>query len=154
MTTEIEARESECVPDLWSELDQAFGAWNLGRFEPFGPRPWGPSPPFRPARTDVLDTGAAYQIVAEVPGIPKERIDIRLRGETVEIRGDAEAAKDGEAPSAVYRERRSQSYRRLVQLPEPVVAADAKAKLENGVLTLELPKQHPSASDEVKVEVA
>jgi HSP20 family protein len=155
MTKELATPQT--TPDLWTDLDRAFEELSDRFFGPFGA---GASPPgsdgarLRPARTDVSDTGAAYQIVAEVPGIPKEKLDIRVRGTTVEIRGENAAEKETAERSFVHRERAYQGYYRLLELPEAVVAGDAKAKVDNGLLVLELPKQHPSPTPgEVQVRV-
>lgn len=146
--------------DPWSDLDRLFGEMTERFFDPFG---FGAAAPasgsdgawLRPARTDVSDTGASYKIVAEVPGIPKEKLDISVRGSTVEIRGEQSQEKSADTSSYVHRERSYQGYYRLLELPEPVVAADAKAKVEHGLLELELPKQTPTPSPaEVKVRVA
>ena len=159
MTQQIEKREPRA--ELWSDFDRAFQEMTSRFFEPFGLPTFAPSvvsdgAVFRPARTDVSDTGSSYRIVAEIPGIPKEKLDIRIRGSTVEIRGEhveEKADKDGRA--FVHRERAYQGYYRTLELPEAVVATDAKAKLDNGLLELELPKQHPTPStDEVRVRVA
>ncbi len=150
MTTEIQTQESPTDP--WTDLDRVVEDLSQRFFDAFGVAPV--SPGFRPARTDVTDTGASYRIVAEMPGIPKDQLEVRVRGSSVEIRGEhAQAAqKDGE--STVYRERTYAGYYRSLELPEPVVATDAKAKVENGVLELELPKQHPTPTPaEVKVPV-
>jgi HSP20 family protein len=158
MTKELAKQET--LTDPWSELDRAVGELGWRLFEPFG---WGTLAPavrpdgsvLRPARTDVADTGTAYRIVAEIPGIPKEQLDIRVRGTTVEIRGEHAEEKATDGTTLVHRERSSRGYYRLLELPEAVVAGDAKAKLENGLLDLELPKQHPTPSpDEVRVRVA
>jgi HSP20 family molecular chaperone IbpA len=157
MTKEIEKRESR--PDVWSDFDRVFHELSAGFFEPFGVAGYVPAVPsdgagFRPARTDVSETGSAYRIVAEVPGIPKEKLDIRVRGSTVEIRGETTEEKETEGTSYVHRERVHQGYYRALELPEPVVAAEAKAKVDHGLLELELPKQHPTPEPtEVKVPV-
>jgi len=159
MSEAIQQRENRADPtadldraidDLHAGLSEVFDFW------PFAGR-WvsqrGPGGPAL-ARTDVRDTGKSFRIVAEVPGIPKEKVEIRVRGATVEIR--AEQATDATEPDGafVHRERHYAGYFRTLELPEPVVAADAKAKVENGLLELELPKLHPSPSnDEVKVAV-
>jgi HSP20 family molecular chaperone IbpA len=157
MTKEIQKKERQ--PDVFGDIDRAFAVMSSRFFEPFG---FGlPTPAlrsdgvlFRPARTDVEDTGTSYRIVAEIPGIPKEKLDIRVRGTTVEIRGEASDEKETKGASYVHRERSYQGYYRTVELPEPVVATDAKAKVDNGLLELELPKQRPTPSpDEVKVRV-
>jgi len=146
--------------DVWTELDRAFQEMSSRFLEPLGFASWatairGDGGIFRPARTDVTDTGSAYRIVAEVPGIPKEKLDIRVRGSTVEIRGEHAEEKANDEASFVHRERTYQGYYRTLELPEAVVAGQAKAKVENGLLELELPKQHPGpASDEVQVRVA
>ena len=158
MTKEIQKNETH--PDAWSDLDRVFTELSSRFFEPFGLAPYGAAirsdgARFRPARTDVSDTGSAYRIVAEVPGIPKEKLDIRVRGSTVEIRGEASSETGGKDGSFVHRERSYQGYYRTLELPEPVLASDAKAKVDNGLLELELPKQRPTPSpDEVKVPVA
>jgi len=157
MSAEIQKRESRADP--WTDLDRAFDEMREhllggGSRTPFlaieGVNPgWLRSP-----RTDVTDTGDAYRIVAEVPGIPKEQLDIRVRGTNMEIRGESSAAKEEKNAEYVHRERTYAGYYRSFDLPEPVVATEAKAKVENGLLELELPKQHPTPSNaEVKVAV-
>lgn len=161
MTREIQKRESRSDP--WADLDRAFDEMRERLFDVWDLRPFGlPFAPveareggfFRAARTDVTDTGKAYRIVAEIPGIPKDRLDIRVRGTNVEIRGENVATKEEKDQHFVHRERSYSGYYRTLELPEPVVATEAKAKVENGLLELELPKQHPTPSEsEVKVAV-
>lgn len=160
MTREI--RKPESSFDLTTDIDRAFDDMRAGLLDAFGIAPFGrplrigggEGGLLRAARTDVEDTGGAYKIVADVPGIPKEKIEIRVRGTNVEIRGEHASAAEAPAGRYVHRERRAAGFFRSVELPEPVVAADAKAKVENGVLELELPKLHPApTTDEVRVSV-
>lgn len=161
MTKEIEKREPRA--EVWSDFDHAFDEMRSRFFDTFGLAPFGL--PFGPvaardgtlwgrARMDVSDTGPAYRIVAEVPGIPKEKLDIRIRGTCVEIRGESATESETEGTEYVHRERTYAGFYRQLELPEPVVAHDAKAKVENGLLELELPKRNPSpTTEEVKVRV-
>ncbi len=159
MTTELRTTESHPAPS--ADWDPWFDDLRAGLVDAFGIAPFGLAAVggfprdggFRAPRTDVSDTGAAYKIVAELPGIPKEKIDVRIRGTSVEIRGSSEETKESDAKELLHRERRSAAYYRSLELPEPVLANAAKAKLENGLLELELPKQHPTSSDEVQVAV-
>ena len=157
MTNEIETQERHA--DVWTDLDRLFQEMSTRFLEPFGAGAYGPTVRsdgaiFRPARTDVADTGATYRITAEIPGIPKDKLDIRVRGSTVEIRGENADERSTTDRAYVHRERTYQGYYRTLELPEAVVAADAKAKVENGLLELELPKQHPTPSSaEVKVPI-
>ncbi len=161
MTREIQKKET--ATDPWTDLDRVFDAmrdrlgeiWDLRPFgQPFAPIERFDSGFFRAARTDVTDTGAAYKIVAEVPGIPKDKLDIRIRGSSIEIRGESAASEEKKDAEYIHRERTYAGYFRRLELPEPVVATEAKAKVENGLLELELPKQHPTPSNaEVKIAV-
>ena len=151
-------RPSPTVPDF----DRAFDAlWNRARAA-LGPFPFEGTfsslghdrSLFRAAPTDVVDTGKAYQIKAEVPGISKDQIDIRVTGSLVEISGENKTEKNESSPGYLHRERLVSGFHRAFELPEPVVAEKAKAQVVNGVLELELPKQHttPRAA-ETKVKV-
>lgn len=155
MTREIQERKHAADP--WTEIDRAFDAMRRDFAEAFGIIPFGSVEPGRALltpRTDVTDTGKAYRLVAEIPGIPKEKLDIRVHGATVEIRGEHEATTEEAGEQYLRRERAYSGYYRAFELPDPVVAADAKAKVVNGVLELELPKQHPTLSEkEVHVPV-
>jgi len=159
MTTEIQPKESRIDP--WTDFDRAFEEMRdefLGAFGFAIPRPASApaakSPGLRAARADVTDLGKSFQIVAEIPGIPKDQLDIRVRGNLVEIRGEHATETKESKKQYVYRERTSAGYYRQVELPEPVVASKVTAKLENGLLELDLPKEHPvPAPEEVKVAV-
>ncbi|MCI4345017.1 MAG: Hsp20/alpha crystallin family protein, partial [Thermoplasmata archaeon] len=92
---------------------------------------------------------------AEIPGIPKDRLDIRVRGTNVQIRAEQNEETKNDGKEYLYRERTFQGFFRDFELPEPVIASKATAKFENGLLELELPKEHPTSEPaEVKVPVA
>ncbi len=155
MTNEI--HETEPTSDPWTDLDRSLDATRTQFFRALGLAPVGRSNGgyLRPARVDVADTGAAFRITAEIPGIPKDQLDIRVKGTSVEIRGEQTKESEEKGQEFVHRERTYAGYYRALELPEPVVGAQAKAKVDNGVLELELPKVTPTPSeDEVKVAVA
>lgn len=161
--THVVPRAPARPPTALSDFDRAFEAlWNrahaafgLSALEGPALLPWTEFGNLgRAAPTDVVDTGAAYRIKAEVPGIPKEQIDIRVQGNIVEISGGDTSQTTDRTTEYVYRERREAGFRRSFELPEPVVADQAKAQVVNGVLELELPKQTPSpATTATKVKV-
>lgn len=156
MTTEIVTQES--APP-WNDIDAAFDEVRHHLFDTFGFRPalravaTGPSP-LRAARTDIEETPTHYRAILEVPGIAKENLSVTVRDTTVEVRAEFASAKDDSGPNYVYRERGHAGFFRSLELPQPVVADKAVAKVENGLLTLELPKQHVAPEPaEVKVPV-
>jgi len=162
MTTEIQKRENRIDP--WTDFDRAFDEMREHLLNSFGyasplaglaiPADAPANPVLRAARADVTDTGKSYRIVAEIPGIPKDQLDVRVRGSSVEIRGEQARETEETKKQYVYRERTYSGYYRHVELPEPVVASHVTAKLENGLLELDLPKEHPEPTPaEVKVAV-
>jgi len=158
-----ETQNTSAPTDPPTDFDRALDSLRERFYDNFGFVPFGfphataePSDLafFRPARTDVTDTGKTFRIVAEVPGIPKEKLDIRVRGTSVEIRGESVKETEEKGTEYIHRERAYAGYQRSFELPEPVLASQARAKVENGVLELELPKEHPTASlEEIKVPV-
>jgi HSP20 family protein len=156
MTSEIQNRETQS--DARTEIDRDFDTMRRRFAESFGILPLGPfefeSGPRSP-RTDVTDTGPSYRVVAEIPGIPKEKLDVRVRGATVEIRGECGTDLEEKDERYLHRERTFAGYYRVLELPEPVIGTDAKAKVVDGILELDLPKQNPTPSEEgVKVTIA
>jgi HSP20 family protein len=152
--------------DTWTEFDRMFDDLRHRLYDTFGVTPlFGPTltsfaplearvPALRTAAADVADTGKSYKILAEVPGITKDQLDIRVRGSLVEIKAESSKSTEKKDSDFVRRERTYEGFYRALELPEPVVATDAKAKLENGILELELPKQNPTPSpEEVKIAV-
>jgi HSP20 family protein len=163
MTTAI--KKTEKTSDPWTDLERAIEQTRSQFYQAFGLQPFGAAfapfeggetaPFLRAARVDVEDTGKTFRIVAEIPGIPKDHLDIRVRGTSVEIRGEQTQETEKKGHEFVHRERTYAGFYRSLELPEPVVGTEAKAKVENGVLELELPKVTPTpSSDEVKVAIA
>ncbi len=159
--TRMAARETN---DPWNEIDRMFDDMRKRLYGSFGIAPWclagvpafdAELPRRRAAPFDITDVGPAYRVTAELPGVPKEALEVIVHGQRVEIRGEsAEAKEEVERGEVLHRERTYRGFYRSFELPEPVVAKDAKAKLENGLLDLELPKEHPTPEPgEIKVPV-
>jgi HSP20 family protein len=89
--------------------------------------------------TNLYDTGDHLELCAEVPGLEKDDINIRIQGNYLEINGTRKSdAPEGYQAHRV--ERGTASFSRSFTLPSDVDADRAEAGLKNGVLTLKLPK--------------
>jgi len=111
-------------------------------FEEFGTPivwPWSERRLRSPA-VDVYDKDNQVLVEAEMPGIPKEAIQITCSDHTLVIRGETSKEKE-EKKEGYYRSERSQaSFYRAVPLPVEVDVARATAEVHNGVLKVSLPK--------------
>ena len=104
------------------------------------------------ARMDVLDKGAAYEVVVDLPGVRKDDIVVSVEGATVTIRAETKTEKESkEGERVIFAERSTASYARSFELPAAVTEAGADARFENGVLTLTLPKREPAAARRLPV---
>lgn len=104
------------------------------------PRPW------RATRTpdvDVIDLGIEIYLVADLPGVKKEDIDIDLAPETIDITAEPKAEMEREQQPYARRERGYVAYKRRIYLPAAVIPDKAKARFNNGVLEITMPRKEP-----------
>ena len=97
-----------------------------------------PAPALRP-RVDVIEDDTGITILADLPGVPKDRLALRVEGETLQIEGDI-ASDTPEGMEAVYAEVQVPRYRRAFSLSRELDTAKIDAGLKDGVLTLRIPK--------------
>ena len=88
---------------------------------------------------NVFNDGEDFVLVAELPGVKKEDLDVQVRGDTLRIQGKKTVAYDENA-SAHRRERAAGQFDRTLTLPAEVDAAKVAAEYRDGVLTLRLPR--------------
>ncbi|MEN3809050.1 Hsp20/alpha crystallin family protein [Chromobacterium piscinae] len=98
-------------------------------------------------KMDVKETGDAYQVEAELPGVGKEDIHVDIDGALVTIKAEI---KQFDQQGKDERPLRSERYYGLVsrsfQLPQDIDRETASARYENGVLSLMLPKRRSGGS--------
>ena len=101
---------------------------------------------------DVADAGNAFTARLEIPGVAKEDVKISVEGRQVSVQAQSprvDEKKEGER--LVHRERAAARYARSFTLPVEVAQGEAVATLENGVLTLTLPKRGAAGATQVTI---
>jgi HSP20 family protein len=88
---------------------------------------------------NVFNDGEDFVLVAELPGVKKEDLDIQVRGDTLRIQGKKTVSYEDGA-SVHRRERSAGQFDRTLTLPAEVDAAKVTAEHRDGVLTLRLPR--------------
>ena len=109
----------------------------------------------RMAVYEMVDRGDRFEIQIEVPGIEKENVDVKATKYSVEISGKHSEKSEEKGKRYLYSERMFRSFYRNVQLPEEIITSKVSAKVENGILKVDLPKKNPTEpeSQTTKVEV-
>jgi len=104
-------------------------------------------------KIDVKEDDATYTVHAEIPGVAKDDIQVSVEGNVVSLRAEVQQKDEKKEGEKVLRsERYYGAVERSFQLPADVDAAQAKAKYDNGVLTLTLPKKQSGATQRLKIE--
>ena len=93
-------------------------------------------------KVDVAEVNNAYTVHAEIPGVSRDDIHVSLDGGVVTLSAEIKQQDEQKKDAKVLRsERYYGSVSRSFQLPQEVDAGAARAKYENGVLNLTLPKK-------------
>jgi len=99
---------------------------------------------------NIFEVSDGYVLEAEMPGVNKEGLEITLEGNELTIVGHRDAQPvNGEA---LFRESKNLDYRRVFELDPAVDTSKISAKIEQGVLTLTLPKSEQVKPRKIKVD--
>jgi HSP20 family protein len=132
---------------LRRDFEDRFWGRSLGRVE-------GSDLAIREPLVDVIDQGSEFVVRAELPGVSKEDIDLKVTSDGIEIRAKADRSREEKEKDYYFRERTYQAYERALSFPEEVKADLASAALKDGVLEVRIPKKQPTPeSKPVKVPV-
>jgi HSP20 family protein len=136
--------------DLWNwpdEVGRLF--WNLGHRSEEGNRNFN----FVPV-IDVAENNEAMTVTAELPGLKKDDIKIKVRDGVLTLSGEKKFEKEEKDKDNYYRLERSYgSFARSLTLPNTVDAANIRAVMKDGVLELSIPKKPEAKEKEIDVNV-
>ncbi len=103
-------------------------------------------------RLDVKENGNDYTVSAEIPGVRKDDIHVTIEGGMVMVRAEVRQEDTHKDDKQLRSERYFGAVSRGIQLPQDVDQAQAKAKYDNGVLTLTLPKKQGKGGQKLRIE--
>ena len=129
----------------WTEIDRVFDNFR----KDFERSLWFPAMPMSSFSVsslscDVIDEGDRYIITTEMPGISKQDVKLNASNNTIEISAEHKEEEEEKKKNYVRKERKSVSYHRTLPLPDKVDSSKATAKLNNGILTVEIGKVNPT----------
>jgi len=104
-------------------------------------------------RLDLTEDPSAFTVKAEIPGVRKEDIDVRIEGNQVTLSAEVKKEKETKDNGRVVRsERYHGMVNRSFQLSSRVDESKASAKYENGILELVLPKRESAESKRLTIK--
>jgi HSP20 family protein len=104
-------------------------------------------------RTDIFETDDGLVILADVPGVSADGVDVTLERNVLTIRGRTDDSPP-QGFSPVYLEYQPGDYERVFTLSEDIAAERIEASVKNGVLRLFLPKAGPAQTKRIQVRAS
>jgi HSP20 family protein len=101
---------------------------------------------------DIVDKGDRYALEVELPGIEKDKIHVKATDDSVEISAEQleEERVEKRKKNYVFNERAYRSFYRTIPIPEQILSSEVTARMNNGILLVDLPKKMPTKSKAVK----
>jgi HSP20 family protein len=131
---------------LQSEMDRLFdslsvrpdrGLWRDGSFFP---------------PVDVSESEEEYVVRAEIPGMRQEEIKVNMVDNVLTLKGEKKFEKDEKKANYHHQERVYGYFERSFTLGTPIQADRIKARYQNGVLEVHLPKSEAVKLKEIRIE--
>ncbi|TKB25136.1 Hsp20/alpha crystallin family protein [Desulfopila sp. IMCC35006] len=138
-------RMLDAMDRLRSNLNRVYLDYDRSYGDEFGWRTQNGFP-----RTNLSESGDSFQLIAEVPGLTKDDLNIRIQGNYLELSGTrkSDAPKDYKAQRV---ERDTASFTRSFTLPSEVDADKIEAVLQDGLLSLSLPKAEAAKPKQISI---
>ena len=103
---------------------------------------------------DLQANGDEFVLTAEVPGLKPEDLQIEILDDVLSVSAKMETDEVEKRGGYLLREIHRGSFVRRLRLPEPVEAEKAEAKVEDGLLTVRIPKSEEARPKEIKVKAS
>lgn len=105
-----------------------------------------------PLALDITTDENNVVVRTAVPGVREEDINVEVNGDMLTITAESKSEREDSRRNWYMREMRYGRFARSVRLPEGVNADKAEATLENGILTIKLPKSRPNPVKQIAVK--
>ena len=103
---------------------------------------------------DIKETKESYKLFIDLPGVDKKDIDIKVKGNELQITAKRESVKkDEDSEKFLTKERKGGSFQRIISLPDDADRKAISAENRNGVLELTIHKLPESIEKEMTIEI-
>ncbi|XP_010273703.1 PREDICTED: 17.3 kDa class I heat shock protein-like [Nelumbo nucifera] len=155
------------IPSIFSgRRSNIFDPFSLDIWDPFEGFPFGTNPSSVPssaletsafvnARIDWKETPEAHVFKADLPGLKKEEVKVEVdEGRVLQISGERSREHEEKDDKWHRVERSSGKFLRRFRLPENAKVDQVKASMENGVLTVTVPKEEAKKPEVKAIEIS
>lgn len=134
-------------------FDEPFERLLNSMFEDFFTPASGQESPVSSPRINMKETDKTFELEAELPGVSKDDLKITVDNRRVSIEAEVKRESEKkEGETLVYAERAQRKFARSFTLPTDIDEAQVQAKLDNGILTLTLPKREAAHARMIAVQ--
>lgn len=102
---------------------------------------------------DIVDTKDELVIYAELPGVNKDDVKVKIHNNILTISGERKEPELPEKANCLIREREFGKFMRSVRLPYPVDVSKVSAEYKDGILKITLPKKEEVKPKEIQINV-
>lgn len=102
---------------------------------------------------DIIEDGHGITLYADLPGVSRDRLDLQVEDDTLTITGDA-TIEMPEGMKPLYADVRATRYRRRFTLSRELASDRISAQLNDGVLTVTIPKREELRPRKIEVSAA
>lgn len=107
--------------------------------------------PALPPPVDVIEDASGITLYADLPGVPRDRLDIRVEGDQLSIEGEMQLPMS-DGLEGTHAEITLPRYRRVFNLSRELDSEKVAAELRDGVLTLRIPKAEHAQPRRISVQ--
>lgn len=102
-------------------------------------------------RVDVFEDQAGITLLADLPGVPRDKLELKVEGDTLLVEGTVQP-QTPDGLEAVHAEVRVPRFRRTFTLSRELDTQRIDANLKDGVLTLRIPKQEHAQPRRITIQ--
>ena len=137
-------RYSPTFGSLRHEIDRLFDHFQSENGDELQSALWAP-------RTDIAETDDHYVLRMDMPGLSRDDLMIELRNDTLTVSGERKVNHEDKGENIHRIERSYGRFYRAFTLPQASATEKVEARMEDGVLTIEVPKREESKPRRIEI---
>lgn len=102
-------------------------------------------------KVDIFEKDDVIYLEAELPGMAKDDVKVDVKGKLITISGERKSNEEISKENCYRRERTYGKFERTFSLPFEIRSSDVKAKFNNGILELEIPKPEEQLKQQITI---